>query len=237
MAKKKYYAVAVGSQPGIYDNWPSAQAQVKGYAGAIYKGFASRDAAEIWLKNPTYTSSSMKKKSKDPEVPHEITSIPGEVMIYTDGGAINNPGPGGYGAVLLYGDEQQELTGGFRLTTNNRMELMGCIVALEGLEWRDKPINLYSDSSYVVNGIKKGWAKSWRKRGWLKSDKMPAINADLWAKLLELVEELQITFNWVKGHAGNPLNERCDELAVSAARQQNLPIDKGYQGAASNAKS
>jgi ribonuclease HI len=110
------------------------------------------------------------------------------------------------------------------------MELMGCIVALQKLEQRDKPITLYSDSSYVVNGIVKGWAKNWRKNGWIKSDKKPAVNQDLWEKLLELVEPLAITFKWVKGHAGNPLNERCDELAVASARRSGLPEDVGYKG-------
>ena len=108
------------------------------------------------------------------------------------------------------------------------MELMGCIVALRELEYRDKPVTLYSDSSYVVNGIVKGWAKSWRKRGWIKSDRKPAVNPDLWAQLLDLVEDLNIAFKWVKGHAGHPMNERCDELAVACARQDGLPEDPGY---------
>jgi ribonuclease HI len=150
------------------------------------------------------------------------------VTIYTDGGARYNPGPGGYGIVQIYNGERKELSGGYKLTTNNRMELMGCIVALRELEHRDKPVTVYSDSSYVVNGIVKGWAKSWRKKGWIKSDKQPAVNPDLWAELLDLVEELDITFKWVKGHAGHPMNERCDELAVACARRDELPVDIGY---------
>ena len=110
------------------------------------------------------------------------------------------------------------------------MELMGCIVALRELQHRDIKVTLYSDSSYVVNGISKGWAKNWRKNGWIKSDKQPAINSDLWAELLDLVTGLDIAFKWVKGHAGHPMNERCDELAVAAARQEGSPVDKGYRG-------
>jgi len=229
MAAKKYYAVAVGSEPGIYDNWPLAQAQVKGYAGAVFKGFAIRQEAESWIKNPSYDPYAPRKKKKTKTAVPASSPVPGEVTIYTDGGAINNPGPGGYGAVLLYEDDERELSGGFKRTTNNRMELMACIAALEGLPWAGVPIKLFSDSSYVVNGIKKGWAKNWRRRGWRKSDGQPAVNADLWARLLDLTDGLAITFNWVKGHAGNPLNERCDRLAVSSARKQNLPVDSGYK--------
>lgn len=230
MATKKYYAVASGRRPGIYDNWPAAQAQVSGYPGARFKGFASRQDAETWLKTPTYTRSA--PKTKGPAGPPDADSAPrtGEVTIYTDGGARYNPGPGGYGIVQIYDGERTERSGGFKRTTNNRMELMGCIVALRELEHRDKPVTLYSDSSYVVNGIVRGWAKSWRKNGWVKSDRKPAVNADLWARLLDLVEDLNITFRWVKGHAGHPMNERCDELAVAAAQQEDLPVDTGYEG-------
>lgn len=231
MAAKKFYAVASGFTPGIYDSWPLAQAQVKGYSGAVYKGFASRKEAEEWLKKPSYRPGSpvQKKLSASKESTSASPSLQtGEVTIYTDGGAINNPGPGGYGIVQIYNKERKELSGGFGLTTNNRMELTACIVALRELEYRDKTVTVYSDSSYVVNGINKGWAKNWRKNGWVKSDKKPAINQDLWAELLDLTEELRVTFKWVKGHAGNPLNERCDELAVSSARQDGLPQDEGY---------
>ena len=106
---------------------------------------------------------------------------------------------------------------------------MGAIVALKELAVKDKPITLYSDSSYVVNGISKGWAKSWRKKDWIKSDKNPAVNPDLWAELLDLAEGLDITFRWVKGHAGNTLNERCDRLAVASSRKTNLPVDLEYE--------
>lgn len=231
MATKKFYAVAAGNTPGIYTNWPEAQAQVNGYAGAVFKGFATKDEAVRWLKNPSYSPGTKKKTvTKKPAAAPQKTLKQGGIQIYTDGGSINNPGPGGYGAVIVDGQSRREISGGFSRTTNNRMELMGCIVALQQLERRDLPITLYSDSKYVVNGITKGWARSWRKNGWIKSDKKPAVNPDLWAQLLELTEELSITFQWVKGHAGNPLNERCDELAVASARQAGLPKDLGYLG-------
>ena len=229
MATKRYYAIASGRKPGIYDNWPAAQAQVTGYPGAKFKGFPTREAAEVWLNKPTDSQAAVKTVPKARASRSDTSPKTGEVTIYTDGGARYNPGPGGYGIVQIYKGERKELSGGYKLTTNNRMELMGCIVALRELEHRDKPVTLYSDSSYVVNGIVKGWAKSWRKKGWIKSDKKPAINPDLWAELLDLVEDLNITFKWVKGHAGNPMNERCDELAVAFAKQDGLPADVGYK--------
>jgi len=232
MAAKKYYAIAVGRKPGIYGDWPTAQAQVQGYPGAKFKGFATRAEAQGWLDHPPATTPGAGKRRSSTAAPAKGDTSPqeGEVTIYTDGGARYNPGPGGYGVVQIYQGDRQELSGGYRLTTNNRMELMGCIVALRELQPRDTAVTLYSDSSYVVNGISKGWAKNWRKNGWIKSDKQPAINPDLWAELLDLVEGLDITFKWVKGHAGHPLNERCDALAVAAARQDGLPVDPGYQG-------
>jgi len=229
MAQKKYYAIASGRKPGIYDNWPDAQAQVTGCQGAKFKGFPTREEAEAWIKNPIYSQSPKKNTAKAKPSIADTSPKTDEVTIYTDGGARYNPGPGGYGIVQIYNNERKELSGGYKLTTNNRMELMGCIVALRELEYRDKPITLYSDSSYVVNGIVKGWAKNWRRMGWIKSDKKPAINPDLWAELLDLIEDLNITFKWVKGHAGQPMNERCDELAVASAKQKGLPVDVGYK--------
>ena len=234
MAAKKFYAILAGRVPGIYDNWPQAQAQVLGFQGAGYKGFATRAEAEAWLKNPSSGQSGAGSRkpagASGSGACADTSPKDGVVCIYTDGGARYNPGPGGYGIVQIYNGRRKELCGGFCLTTNNRMELMGCIVALRELEYRDKPVALYSDSSYVVNGISKGWAKGWRKRGWVKADRQPAVNPDLWGQLLDLVEGLDITFNWVKGHNGNPFNERCDELAVASARQADLPVDVGYKG-------
>jgi ribonuclease HI len=228
MSSKKFYAIAAGRKPGVYANWSDAEAQIKGYPRARYRGFATKEEAEKWLQAPSATPARQK-----------IDILPAKkqnghdtgIEIYTDGGALGNPGPGGYGIVMISGNRKKELCGGYRLTTNNRMELMGCIVALQELKQKNRPITLYSDSSYVVNGINKGWAKSWRKNGWIKSDKKPAMNHDLWAELLKLTEGLDIIFKWVKGHAGNPNNERCDELAVSSAKQYHLPTDTGYEQA------
>ena len=229
MAKGKYYAVAVGRKPGIYTDWATAEQQVKGFAGAVYKGFADRAEAENWLTAPTYNSAKNKVRSPRAALPASVQPSDGEIVIYTDGGSINNPGPGGYGAVICADGEQREISGGFRLTTNNRMEMTACIAALREVAGSGKPVRVFSDSSYLVNGISKGWAKKWRDNGWRKADRAPAINADLWAELLDLLAGQKVTLNWVKGHAGNPLNERCDQLAVASARRPNLPIDSGYE--------
>ena len=135
------------------------------------------------------------------------------VEIFTDGACSGNPGPGGYGAILRFEGHEKELSGGEAQTTNNRMELTAVIVALEALKFPCKVI-LTTDSKYVVDGIEKGWAKSWRENGWKKKDKKPALNPDLWGRLLDLLEVHSVEFNWVKGHAGHPENERCDALAV-----------------------
>ncbi len=136
-----------------------------------------------------------------------------EVEIFTDGACSGNPGPGGYGAILRFGEHIKEISGGEEQTTNNRMELSAVIAALEALKF-PCAVTLTTDSRYVVDGIEKGWAKKWRENGWIKSDKKPALNSDLWGKLLDLLEVHDVKFNWVKGHAGHPENERCDELAV-----------------------
>ena len=137
-----------------------------------------------------------------------------QVTIYTDGACSGNPGPGGWGANLRYGEHEKELSGGDPMTTNNKMELTGVIVALEALREPCK-VDLYSDSKYVVDGITKGWAKGWRARGWKKADKTPAKNPELWGRLLDLLDRHEVVFHWVKGHAENPYNNRCDELAVA----------------------
>ncbi|GAB6158073.1 hypothetical protein JCM39194_12730 [Desulfotomaculum varum] len=147
-----------------------------------------------------------------------------DVTIYTDGACSGNPGPGGYGVVLLYKGHRKELSGGFSNTTNNRMEILAAIVGLEQLKEKCS-VTLYTDSQYVVNAIEQGWAKKWRANGWMRNKKEPALNADLWERLLKLCELHQVKFVWVRGHAGNPENERCDRLAVEAARQPDLPPD------------
>ena len=145
-----------------------------------------------------------------------------KVEIYTDGACSGNPGPGGWGAVLRYRSAdgqvyEKELSGGDASTTNNRMELTAFIEAV-GLLKEPCEIRYCSDSQYVINGLEKGWAKGWRARGWKKADKSPALNPDLWARALELAERHRITYVWVKGHAGHPENERCDQLAVAQSK-------------------
>ena len=136
-----------------------------------------------------------------------------QVEIFTDGACSGNPGPGGWGAVLRYGSAEKEPSGGAADTTNNRMELSAVIAALSALKEPCK-VTLTSDSKYVIDAVTKGWAKKWQANGWVKSDKKPALNADLWEKLLTLLEKHDGRFVWVKGHAGHPENERCDRLAV-----------------------
>ena len=140
------------------------------------------------------------------------------IQIFTDGACSGNPGPGGWGAILRYKAHEKELSGGEAETTNNRMELMALIAALEQLK-EPCEIDLCSDSQYVINGLQKGWAKGWRARGWKKADKSPALNSDLWARLLDLSEAHTIHYNWIKGHAGHPENERCDRMAVEQSKR------------------
>lgn len=146
-----------------------------------------------------------------------------KVYIYTDGACSGNPGAGGWGAILRYGSVEKELSGAEPDTTNNRMELTAIISALEALKEPCEVI-LTTDSKYVCDGMNLGWARSWRSKGWVKSDRKPALNPDLWERLLELSEKHKITFVWVKGHAGHPENERCDRLAVEQYR--NLKQDR-----------
>jgi ribonuclease HI len=150
------------------------------------------------------------------------------VEMYTDGGCDPNPGPGGYGVVLVHPKKRAEASGGFRLTTNNRMEIFAAVRGL-GLLKQPCKVTLYSDSQYLVRAIMKGWAVAWKKRSWWRTNKERAANADLWERLLALCEVHQVEFCWVKGHAGNLENERCDRLSQAALRQPNLPADLAYE--------
>ena len=140
------------------------------------------------------------------------------VTLYTDGACSGNPGPGGWGAILMFGEHKKELSGGEKSTTNNRMELTAVITALEALR-EPCEVELWSDSKYVIDGLSKGWAKGWRARGWVKGDKKPALNPDLWGRLLDLAETHTLRYHWVKGHAENEFNNRCDEMAVAESRK------------------
>jgi len=227
---KKYYAVAKGCRPGIYDTWygpGGAEEQVRGHAGALYRGFATQDEARQWLENPSAMTRKHSGRAGGEAVCDKPLPSPGQIIVYTDGGCMGNPGPGGYGAVILDGNKRIELAQGFRLTTNNRMELMACIAALDILS-APADVILHSDSRYAVNGISKGWARKWRANGWMRTRDEPAENADLWSKLLDLCDEHRVRFAWVHGHAGNPENERCDRLATDAAQGPDLKEDYAY---------
>jgi ribonuclease HI len=147
-----------------------------------------------------------------------------EITIYTDGAAKGNPGNGGYGIVLLSGKHKKEVAQGYRLTTNNRMELLSVIVGLELLKYQPSDVTVYSDSKYVVDAVEKKWLFNWEKIGF-KNKK----NIDLWQRFLKIYRKHHVRFVWVKGHAGNPLNERCDQLAVKAATAEKLLIDEGFE--------
>ena len=151
-----------------------------------------------------------KTKRKRSNIPISMKTV----TIYTDGACSGNPGPGGWGAILSYGGVEKELSGGEAMTTNNRMELTAVITALEALK-EPCVVELYSDSKYVIDGLEKGWAVNWKAKGWRKADKKPALNPDLWERLLELTAKHKMVYHWVKGHAENEKNNRCDQLAVA----------------------
>jgi ribonuclease HI len=250
MQRKQYYAVRSGRKPGIYRTWEECKAQVDGYANAQYKGFTSLEEAEAYMGyvktnmptagkpssgNTFNPPSASKKNSGADHGMDEASALEmletsdglKHVVIYTDGACLGNPGPGGYGVVLLHGKERKEFSRGFRLTTNNRMEMLACIVGLQALK-DPSAVSLYSDSQYVINSMTKGWALRWRKNKWKRSgEDVP--NADLWAKMLDLCDKHKVRFNWVRGHAGNKENERCDQLARQAALGIDMAIDSVYE--------
>ena len=145
------------------------------------------------------------------------------IYLYTDGAASGNPGPGGWGAVLVCGPLRKEMSGGFALTTNNRMELLAVIMGLEAIKWENATVEVWSDSSYVVKAVEEKWLDNWVSTGFKKKK-----NSDLWLRFLPLYKKHKVTFHWLKGHAGHPENECCDRLAVAAYGQPGLPQDEGY---------
>ncbi|PKP10905.1 MAG: ribonuclease HI [Bacteroidetes bacterium HGW-Bacteroidetes-4] len=147
-----------------------------------------------------------------------------KITMYTDGAASGNPGPGGYGVVLISGNHRKDLSEGYRMTTNNRMELLAVIVGLEALKTPGCEVTIYSDSKYVIDAVEKGWLQNWVKTSFKKKK-----NADLWKRFLLVYKKHKVVFNWVKGHAGNPGNERCDYLAVEASKKNILQIDNAYE--------
>lgn len=154
------------------------------------------------------------------------TSLP-QVKLFSDGGAAPNPGKGAFGVILTRGSYKKEFSQGYQLTTNNRMELRGIIFGLEQLNTKVH-VEVYTDSKYVVDGIEKGWAKKWKAKNWYRTKTEKAVNADLWAQLLVLIEKHIVRFHWVKGHNGHYENERCDALATAALQGKNLLPDEGY---------
>jgi ribonuclease HI len=151
-----------------------------------------------------------------------------EINLYTDGASSGNPGPGGYGVILKYQNKQKELSGGFRRTTNNRMELMAVIEGLKSIKEKCK-VNIYSDSKYIVDAIEQEWIYKWKRLGWKRNKKQKLLNPDLWKELFGLLQKHEVKLFWVRGHNGHPENERCDYLAVKASQQPDLPADKYFE--------
>lgn len=237
---KKYYVIWEGKDQGIFESWEECKALIDGYKGAKYKSFKNyEEAKNAFFQGPEKkekkTSSSYSDGSNKLHIEELLQK--GRVVIFTDGGALGNPGRGGYGAVMLFLKDgkilRKELSEGFRKTTNNRMELLGVIKALENLKSDKAKVEVFSDSKYVVDANTKGWAANWRKKGWIKSNKEEAKNPDLWERLLLLTDRLDVTFHWVKGHAGITENERCDQLAGEVMERDDLPPDEIYENLSS----
>lgn len=246
-SKKKFYAVLKGHRPGVYPTWEECRRQVEGYSQAEYKVFVTRKNAEDYLNsNPKHV-----QKADEPVLIETKVTISGfvvastsrdaamkQVVIYADGACIRNPGPGGYGVKICYKDQRRELSAGFRLTTNNRMEILGCIAGLLALK-EPCDVTIYSDSKYVVNAISKSWALKWRRNGWKRKDvngeQKDVLNPDLWAQMLDLCDKHRVQFKWIRGHSGNEGNERCDQLARAAAAGASLGIDLAYENSGARA--
>lgn len=217
----KYHIISTSKtgHGAIFTNLKAAEKYQKEHPGSSY--FVSE---RIPARIPP-----IKKTGEKSALPDVNKTVSKGVTIYTDGSALGNPGPGGYGVVMIIDGNISEASQGYRHTTNNRMEMMAVITALNCLEDHKRPVKIYSDSQYTLNGITKGWARNWQKKGWKKSDGKPAKNIDLWKQILDLVDQFQdLTFEWVRGHAGDPMNERADELANNAARETGRIEDIGY---------
>ncbi len=237
--KKQFYVVVKGRNPGLFTKWfgaGEAAEQIQGYPEAVYKGFFTRDEAIKWLRS--FSSDALTPNlqallnetegSVAQSDPIEELVKTGKIVIYTDGSAMNNPGPGGYGVVLKFNQHRKELSGGFRQTTNNRMEVYACIAGLRSLK-QPSDVVIISDSKYVVESMNQGWAKRWQANGWQRNGKEKAENADLWAELLQLSDQHKVEFRWIKGHNSTKENERCDRLALAAAQGAGLPADEGFE--------
>ena len=214
---KKFYAVKRGRKTGLYTVWAECAAQVKGFQGAVYKGFMTEDEARAWLGGAD-------ARTEQPRAAAEMAapSAPdADYIIHTDGSCLRNPGgAGGWAAVIetTATGAVEEKSGGAPETTNNRMELTAALMALTAVP-EGARVALYTDSQYLKNAFTKFWLPAWKKRGWKKADGEPVLNQDLWVQLDAAFATRQVQFHWVKGHAGNPRNERCDALARAEAEK------------------
>jgi ribonuclease H len=214
---KKFYAVKRGRKTGLFTVWAECAAQVKGFQGAVYKGFMTENEARAWLGGAD-------ARTEQPRAAAEMAapSAPdADYIIHTDGSCLRNPGgAGGWAAVIetTATGAVEEKSGGDPETTNNRMELTAALMALSAVP-EGARVALYTDSQYLKNAFTKFWLPAWKKRGWKKADGEPVLNQDLWVQLDAAFAARQVQFHWVKGHAGNPRNERCDALARAEAEK------------------
>ena len=214
---KKFYAVKRGRKTGLFTVWAECAAQVKGFQGAVYKGFMTEEEARAWLGGAD-------ARTEQPRAAAEMAapSAPdADYIIHTDGSCLRNPGgAGGWAAVIetTATGAVEEKSGGAPETTNNRMELTAALMALTAVP-EGARVALYTDSQYLKNAFTKFWLPAWKKRGWKKADGEPVLNQDLWVQLDAAFAARQVQFHWVKGHAGNPRNERCDALARAEAER------------------
>ena len=214
---KKFYAVKRGRKTGLYTVWAECAAQVKGFQGAVYKGFMTEDEARAWLGGAD-------ARTEQPRAVAEMAEPPApdaDYIIHTDGSCLrNHGGAGGWAAVIETAatGAVEEKSGGAPETTNNRMELTAALMALSAVP-EGARVALYTDSQYLKNAFTKFWLPAWKKRGWKKADGEPVLNQDLWVQLDAAFAARQVQFHWVKGHAGNPRNERCDALARAEAEK------------------
>ena len=214
---KKFYAVKCGRKTGLYTVWAECAAQVKGFQGAVYKGFMTEDEARAWIGG----ANARAEQPRAAVTTTEPSAPDADYIIHTDGSCLRNPGgAGGWAAVIETAatGAVEEKSGGAPETTNNRMELTAALMALRAVP-EGARVALYTDSQYLKNAFTKFWLPAWKKRGWKKADGEPVLNQDLWVQLDAAFATRQVQFHWVKGHAGNPRNERCDALARAEAER------------------
>lgn len=215
---KKFYAVKRGRKTGLYTVWAECAAQVKGFQGAVYKGFMTEEEARAWLGGADARTEQPRAAAAEMAAP---SSPDADYIIHTDGSCLRNPGgAGGWAAVIETAatGAVEEKSGGDPETTNNRMELTAALMALSAVP-EGARVALYTDSQYLKNAFTKFWLPAWKKHGWKKADGEPVLNQDLWVQLDAAFAARQVQFHWVKGHAGNPRNERCDALARAEAEK------------------